>query len=418
MKCHSAGPTDFFDVLVVGAGPAGSATAISLSKAAPGLRIGLVDKAEFPRDKACGDGLGPGVVAQLQELAIAESEIPSAHRIHSAEIHGTRGLRFHTDLAVRQNYASYGLTVRRVDFDERLRQRAISMGVKYQDQKRFTSLEVVGNEVVATFLSAATSDTEIVRCRLLVGADGANSRVRKQIGVKTNPPSRTGIAIRAYCELPSEHADRIYLSFEDALRPGYGWCFPFADGTANVGVGLVVRDYRKQTSKLPELLDQYVLALADRGIPIGGMEDAKTHILPHGGRLSKLTGECVALVGDAASMINPLSGEGIVYGMRAGNMLARIVGPILEQEGELEDGLSSYEHAVRTEFRRHLFSNYIAHRMLRSSAWSRFVLGGASVDPTLQELAVDLMFGDGYLSIPSAVRVIRSGSRYLCGIGR
>ena len=114
-------------------------------------------------------------------------------------------------------------------------------------------------------------------------------------------------------------------------------------------------------------------------------------------------------------MINPLSGEGIVYGMRAGSMLAQIMGPLLAQNGEIESGLKQYETAVRSEFRRHLFSNYIAHRMLRSSAWSRFVLGGASIDPVLQELAVDLMFGDGRLSIPSALRVVRSGSRYIRG---
>lgn len=415
MNPHSSEPTDFFDVLVVGAGPAGSATAIALSKAAPSLRIGLIDKAEFPRDKACGDGLGPGVVAQLRELDIAESEITSAHRIRTAEIHGARGLRFQTDLAARRDYAQYGLTVRRIDFDEQLRQRAVSAGVKYQDRRRFASLEVVDNEIAATFSSTVTSEAETIRCRLLVGADGANSRVRKQIGIKTNPPNRTGIAIRAYCELPAEYADRIYLSFEDTLRPGYGWCFPFGDGTANVGVGLVVQDYRKQESKLPELLDQYVIALADRGIPAHNLEDPNTHILPHGGRLSRLIGERVALVGDAASMINPLSGEGIVYGMRAGIILARIMGPLLELDGELEGGLNKYEEAVRDEFGRHLFSNYIAHRMLRSSAWSRFVLGGASVDPVLQELAVDLMFGDGHLSISSALRVIRSGSRYLSG---
>ncbi len=407
--------TDFFDVLIVGAGPAGSATAISLSQAAPGLRIGLIDKAEFPRDKACGDGLGPGVVAQLRKLGVPESQIPSAHRIRTAEIHGARGLRFQTDLATRQKYAPYGLTVRRIEFDERLRQRAVSLGVEYQSQRRFGALEVDGNKVKATFSATDTSDTETIRCRLLVGADGANSRVRKQIGVETNPSSRTGIAIRAYCELPFEHADRIYLSFEDTLRPGYGWCFPFGDGTANVGIGLVVRDYRKQGSKLPELLNQYVFALADRGIPIRKLGDMRTHILPHGGRMSRLIGERVALVGDAASMINPLSGEGIVYGMRAGSILAQIVGPLLERDGELQDGLNQYVVTVRRQFRRHLFSNYVAHRMLRSSAWSRFVLGGASVDPALQELAVDLMFGDGHLSMASGLRVIRSGSRYVCG---
>ena len=213
---------DPFDVVVVGAGPAGSACATHLLQASNTLRVALLDKAQFPRDKACGDGLGPGVVRQLKALGVPISSIPNAQIIDSAEVHGKRDLMFRTNLADLDGSGSYGLTARRVDFDDLLRQRALSCGATYFGQTRFVSWKKSGTFGEVGIQCPLTGEESTISTRLLVGADGASSRVRKSVGIAPNPASRTGIALRAYADIDACHADRIYISFEDKLRPGYG----------------------------------------------------------------------------------------------------------------------------------------------------------------------------------------------------
>lgn len=263
-------------------------------------------------------------------------------------------------------------------------------------------------------VDAVLSDTGAAKsavrlsAKLIVGADGASSRVRNALGVSPQPPRRTGIAVRAYTSSVSVDPSRLCVSFDDGLRPGYGWLFPFADGTANIGVGMVVADRKTQSVSLHDLLRSYQQSLSRRGVTTDGLEQPKVHILPHGGKLPTMIGDRVALVGDAAAMINPLSGEGIAYAMSAARMLAESVsGPVLAGD-DLGPGLKEYSGNVKAAFRRHMRSNYVAHRLLRSGTWSKFVLGAASDDPQLRSLAADLMFGNGHLTGSSFRRLLRS----------
>ena len=401
--------THEYDVIVVGAGPAGSAAATHLLMGAPNLKVALLDKALFPRDKACGDGLGPGVVSQLKLLGIDIASIPAVQIIDTAEVHGANDLAFSTRIADFDKNASYGLTARRVDFDDLLRRRAIACGASYMDETRFVDSSPTRDVVKINIESGSDRVQRTLTCRLLIGADGASSRVRRAIGVSPNSAKRTGIAVRAYADLDTAYSDRIFISFEDALRPGYGWCFPFSDGTANVGVGMVISDFRRRRPQLNALLDDYLTTLARRGICVGKPHSYSTHILPHGGALPQLTAEGTALVGDAGSMINPLSGEGIVYGLRAARILSEVALPALLTGECLASALSEYDRLVRSQFSRHLRSNFIAHRMLRNRWWSRFILGAAARDTHLQKLAVDLMFGDGHITATGVQRILSSG---------
>ena len=399
-----------YDAVVVGAGPAGSAAATHLLLGAPNLKVAIIDKAQFPRDKACGDGLGPGVVSQLELLGVDVTAIPSAQIIDTAEVHGANNLTFSTRIADFDQRASYGLTAPRVDFDDLLRRRAIACGALYMDETRFVDSSSKRGVIKIDIQSGTKRIKRSLTCRLLIGADGASSRVRRAIGVTPNSAKRTGIAVRAYADLDVAYSDRIFISFEETLRPGYGWCFPFSDGTANVGVGMVISDYRRRRPKLDALLDDYISTLSHRGISVSRTRSYSTHILPHGGTLPRLTAEGTALVGDAGSMINPLSGEGIVYGLRAARILSDVTLPALLAGECLGPALSEYDRLVRSEFSRHLRSNYIAHRMLRNRWWSRFILGAAANDTHLQKLAVDLMFGDGHITAAGVGRVIVSGA--------
>ena len=297
--------------MVVGAGPAGTATAIHLRQSNPDVTVAIVDKASFPRDKACGDGLGPGVIPQLSALGVDLLELEHANRINSAEIHGPDNLAFRADLSVLPRHPDGGATAKRIDFDHLLLKRAESLGVHIFQSTRFIGCTPTDACNQVHLHHTATGEEFTLRCDLLVGADGANSRVRRAVGVKPNSSRLTSIAIRGYGDIPADCSDQIVISFEDNIRPGYGWCFPFRDGTANVGVGMTVRDYRKQRPDLKELLQKYLATLKSRDLPVTGVGDYFTYTLPHGARLPRMVGQRSALVGDAASMINPLSGEGL-----------------------------------------------------------------------------------------------------------
>ena len=408
------GETHDFDVFIIGAGPAGSATALSFLKNSTNLKIGLADKAKFPRDKACGDGLGPGVVSVLKSLALDYKDIPNIHTVSKAEVHGLDGLAFCAGLEGAEFDFPQGLVTKRLDLDNFLYQTALERGAEIFNKTRFINYELDSNQVTVILKDLTTDKEFTITCKLLVGSDGASSRVRNRSGIPPNLSKHTGIAIRAYASIPIEWDDRIIISYGSDLRPGYGWCFPLGNGLANVGFGLVVRDFQKRKPDMKELLMNYLTALEGRGLTCSGVHDFKTHILP-GGVLPKLTSDRVALVGDAGSMINPLSGEGIVYGMHAASILADTVYLALEDNSDLDSSLIEYEQKFKEEYVSHFRSCLIANRLLRSKIWTRLILGAASVDNKTRLAGINLMFGKGKMTIKVATRALWYGKGFIRG---
>jgi geranylgeranyl reductase family protein len=383
-----------YDVVIIGAGPAGSSTALAFKQAAPGLRIALVDKASFPRDKPCGDGLGPGVLTVLEDLGVSEI-IAGEQVLSEVEVRGPGNTVVAGALPALDSKAEAGVVMERIRFDERLQAAAIDAGVEDWSGWRFSGSDLERERRLVRVDGAGRTTT--LSTALLVGADGASSRVRRDLGVDRNGDLHTGIGIRAYAEVLDSDGvppSRLLLDFEEELTPGYGWVFPLHHRRANIGAFTLVSDLKKRGSRTTDLLTAFVERLERHGYSVSGVSFERSYLLPLAAGMPKLSHERAALVGDAASMINPWSGEGIYYAMESGRLLARATSSALVGGGSLVGPLRTFERGFRKRFSRHFRGCRVAQIVTRSNAVSERLLRVAARDDTVFRYLTSLMFGE------------------------
>ena len=234
-----------WDAVVVGAGPAGSIAALVLARG--GARVALVDKASFPRDKACGDLIGPRGVQVLAELGV---HVPDAGQGADLLAIGPSGRACRLPAFPGHTYASHGVVVPRLAFDHALREAAITAGAA-PVRARITAVDASADGTVRTVI---TSDGRRLATDVVIGADGALSPVARLTGMLDPAAALWGFAIRAY--LPAEVPLPLLVLLDASpwrIYPGYGWLFPGADGQANVGIGVGMGTSRKQVSLRDDL---------------------------------------------------------------------------------------------------------------------------------------------------------------------
>ncbi len=321
------------DVLVIGGGPAGSATGYWLAEA--GHDVLVVEKKHFPREKTCGDGLTPRAVRQLQDMGLGD-RLEDYHRFD-----GLRAVAHGITLELRwpdhPEFPPYGYVVRRRDLDQLVADNAVKSGVALWTGTEAVAPIVERGLVRGAVLRRKPADggpaaTEEVRARYVVVADGANSRFGRALGTARDRRYPQGMAIRGYYESP-RHDDPWIESALDlrdrsgSSLPGYGWIFPVGDGTVNVGVGLLstFRDFKNVNTT--HLMNEFAAtAPAYWGIspdtatcePTGGR-------LPMAGSVGPKAGPTFLVVGDAAGSINPFNGEGIDYAYETGRLAADVL---------------------------------------------------------------------------------------------
>lgn len=364
---------EVFDLIVVGAGPGGSAAALGALRARPGARVLILDRAPLGRDKVCGDALGPDAVAELSGLGLTDL-LRAEERVSRFRLVAASGADMHGVAP------APGYIVPRAVFDLRLATAAGAAGA------------IIRHHTVREVRQHA--DRVVVDGRftapVLIGADGANSTVRRATGQSSNRGRDLAVAVRGYAPAP-DGFDELYIHWDPVPGGGlgYAWAFPTAQATVNVGYGTAAPHASKArlTNRALELLPGFAI----ESTRITG------HVLPLSTRMPRPAVGRVLLVGDAASLINPLTGEGIFYALASGVLAGRAAVADADAGG-------TYTRALRARFghqQRQLRALY--HWIDRPRAVEAFVRACGRDDRVFRQLLA-VGIGEGTLGIADLAR--------------
>ena len=396
-----------YDLLIIGAGPAGAAAAYWAAKR--DLKVLAVDKKHFPREKTCGDGLTPRAVKELSDMGLEGA---------FADWHRHEGLRVRAHGAVLElpwpshpTYPDYGFVVRRRDLDSLVAQQAKSAGADVRhgteavrpllnasNGNLASNGHIAGAEPLsgAELRDTASGEIERVKARYVIVADGANSRFGRALGARRNRSLAQGMAIRTYYASPVHDDPWIESALDITDRqgttlPGYGWIFPLGDGKVNVGIGLLstFRDYKSVNTSW--LMEEWAHALPD----FWGVDPASPEIAPVGGRLpmggsvQPKAGANWLVVGDAAGTVNPFNGEGIDYAYETGRAAADIIASALARS---DPGiLSEYPRWLESTYGLYFRVGHLFAKAIGNPALIRRLTSVGMQSRTLMEWALRIM---------------------------
>ena len=313
------------DVLVVGAGPAGSSAAAWAARL--GYEVVIIDSATFPRDKPCGDGLTPRAISELTSLGLGSWLTGRARNL------GLRAAGFGQELLLPWpggSLPSYGGAAPRMLLDATILGVATDAGaVLYQNTS--ANDVVLENGAIKSVIAKTDSGTTTFTARHVIIADGARSQLGRKLNRQWHRDTAYGVAARCY--INSERSDDPWISShlelrnaENEILSGYGWIFPLGGGEVNIGVGTLATNKRPADINLRALLSQYTDQRREDWKLSGDIRLPWSALLPMGGAVSGVAGRNYMFVGDAAGCVNPLNGEGIDYGLETGRLAAHLLG--------------------------------------------------------------------------------------------
>lgn len=363
------------DVAVVGAGPAGCAAATYLARR--GVNVAVFDRAVFPRTKVCGDGVAPRAVAALADLGVERLlEERGFHRVGRFRVVGSRGLGVEAGIRRRGSYPDYGYVVPRSELDDVLVATARSRGAHVYEGVRVDRLLPEGRGGHPRLLAVGSEGTEtIVTARVVVAADGSRGSFSRSF-VPRGALTPDVIAMRAYMTGVRDVEGALHFFLDPPLLPGYGWIFPPGreGAPANVGVGMPVGALRRRGVGLRDVFSWF---LGPESSAASHLRGARFISAPAASPLQlrfrrgvRRVGSCL-LVGDAANLVNPLSGEGIAYALESGRMAADACMQALLEGSE---ALSTYERSIERAFATDYLEAYWLRRLLSLPAVNAWVV--------------------------------------------
>ena len=380
------------DVLVVGAGPSGIAAALELQST--GQTVVVIDKAFFPRDKCCGDGLTTGALRILDELGFNPQTVPNWTVCSDVWLRSPSGSEMQFSLPTRGQFAAIAP---RIELDNALVQLARSKDIRVLEGHEFVSISEQTSDHITIDISNSHSNNKIetVQSKFVIASDGMWSPVRKSLGMSTPGYLGEWHAFRQYANNVTGSAkDRLHVWFEKDLLPGYAWSFPLQNGRVNIGFGILRGGkYSVQQMKdlWPDLLARKHIANALGSEVV--MEDRHT-AWPIPARVTSAPHSSgrVLFIGDAACVTDSLTGEGIGQALLSGQLSAQAIVAGIGREASITR--NKYEQLIRQHF-------FADHRMsmtlgsvLKSSLGARAALRIANLTPWTRRNFVRWMFED------------------------
>ncbi len=388
-------------ILITGAGPAGSATSLFLSRMS--IPHMIIDKAVFPRDKICGDALSGKVVHVLNKL---DPEIVREFSAHALEYTGSFGISFFAPNGRRLDIPfslkpgmlknAPGFISKRINFDDFLFRRINKNFANIRENTELVEIEKTNDGLIAHLKSGQNLSKQ--KFRIIVGADGERSIVAKKMIPVKKDLSTYCAALRVYYTGITETHNQnfIELHFIKELLPGYFWIFPMNDGSANVGIGMLSEVVSRKKINLRKKLDEIISshpAIKNRFINAKAESDIQGWGLPLGSAHRKLVADNCLLTGDSASLIDPFTGEGIGNALYSGMLAAETISKALSENNFSREFLSTYENRLYYDLTRELNLSHGIQKLARHAWLFNLVVNKARKNVMLRE-TMTCMFDD------------------------
>ncbi len=386
-----------FDTVVVGAGPGGTTTATLLAR--QGKSVLVLDRSAFPRDKICGDGISGKSMDAIRALGLE-------HELRVRESLGSWGVTFsgpygdQVSIPFGEQTAAKiapGFVCAREVFDQVLFDACVESGADVRVERTVTGLIREGTRVLGVNYTTKDGESHEARAPVVVGADGAYSVVARELGMDQLDEKHYVAAVRGYFDGVTgfNDGDFIELHFVDEINPGYFWIFPMANGRANVGVGMLSSEIKKRGVKLKPMFEQMLAHPRFRERFSNATQVGKTKGwgLPVGSKLRTMAGDGWLLIGDAASMIDPFTGEGIGNAMVSGVKAAEWVERAATANDYSLAYLKGYELEIRDLLTGELRLSHLLQKLGRWKWLLNTVIAKASRSAELAD-AISCMFDD------------------------
>lgn len=394
---------DEADVIVVGAGPGGSAAAYHMAR--HGLRVLLLEKTEFPREKVCGDGLTPRAVRQLVRMGVDTSEKAGWLQNKGLRVIGG-GVRLELDWPDLASFPNYGLVRTRLDFDDMLAQRAVEAGALLRTSVNVTGpvLDADGHAIGVQAKLGPGKEPVEYRAPLVIAADGVSGKLPIAMGLTKRDDRPIGVAVRRYYQSPVRANDDYLESWlelrsaqdRERLLPGYGWIFGMGDGRVNAGLGILNSSSAFGKTNYKAMLTDWLgttpedWGLRDEANADGPILGAA---LPMGfNRVPHYT-RGLMLVGDSGGMVNPMNGEGIAYAMESGELAAEVAVQALARAAgpDRERALRAYPTELSARFGGYYRLGGVFVKMIGNPQIMRIATKHGMPHPTLMRFVLKLL---------------------------